>query len=427
MWRRRRASTLRRNFLKAASTRRSTDGSSEGVPNKTLVLPEPEARKKALQRGQIEEEGCVDHEFSIASSGSMFFGFMSPTAQLKFQQHSRFGVPFIKIFLEQIIYGVGAKDHKLDMLPWVLISILRNGLRISGCSRTDTGVHARGQFKRSPSSLTRQAPTIDFGEETSSSLGVLPQCTSIFLQSGSYLTAAAAADIGYFIVSYISIALRQSVAKLYKYYINEGLRSSPFSTRYVYTMGKHKNRLNLDKMRKAASYLEGIHNFSRFGVLENEIEKRSPIKHLYSLRVDRERAPPSSLSGPWDPLDAKTANSEAPQIVVSCICDAFLWKMMRRIVGTMLQVGLGRLKPNATLEILEEESRCPKGSLWDHPLVFTAPPQGLFLDTIFYSEKELKSAMRRRRDKSATALMKQFLGWASRLLPTACWRQEHIR
>mmetsp|Transcript_10474 Transcript_10474/g.16801 ORF Transcript_10474/g.16801 Transcript_10474/m.16801 type:complete len:102 (+) Transcript_10474:675-980(+) len=101
--------------------------------------------------------------------------------------------------------------------------------------------------------------------------------------------------------------------------------------------------------------------------------------------------------------------------------------MMRRIVGTMLQVGLGRLKPNATLEILEEESRCPKGSLWDHPLVFTAPPQGLFLDTIFYSEKELKSAMRRRRDKSATALMKQFLGWASRLLPTACWRQEHIR
>ena len=56
--------------------------------------------------------------------------------------------------------------------------------------------------------------------------------------------------------------------------------------------------------------------------------------------------------------------------------DGFLYKMARSLVGTLVNVGLGRLAPEAVTRLLETRTRIPE--------VKTAPAQGLFLERVFY-------------------------------------------
>ena len=54
----------------------------------------------------------------------------------------------------------------------------------------------------------------------------------------------------------------------------------------------------------------------------------------------------------------------------------FLWKMVRRMVGVLVEIGRGGLKPDAAARFLTEGS--------DAPARLTAPPSGLFLDRVYY-------------------------------------------
>eukprot|EP00466_Bigelowiella_natans_P002007 jgi/Bigna1/64157/fgenesh1_kg.68_\ len=65
MWRRRKVSTLIRNFLNATSTRRSTLGSSEGAPSKTLILTESGASKNEEQAGESGPRATLMLEKSV--------------------------------------------------------------------------------------------------------------------------------------------------------------------------------------------------------------------------------------------------------------------------------------------------------------------------------------------------------------------------
>ena len=55
----------------------------------------------------------------------------------------------------------------------------------------------------------------------------------------------------------------------------------------------------------------------------------------------------------------------------------FLWKMVRRIVGVLVEVGRGAMAPEAVARFLTEES--------DAPAKLTAPPSGLFLERVYYA------------------------------------------
>ena len=55
----------------------------------------------------------------------------------------------------------------------------------------------------------------------------------------------------------------------------------------------------------------------------------------------------------------------------------FLWKMVRRIVGVLVETGRGALEPAAAAAFLRESS--------DAPAKLTAPPSGLFLDRVYYA------------------------------------------
>jgi len=64
----------------------------------------------------------------------------------------------------------------------------------------------------------------------------------------------------------------------------------------------------------------------------------------------------------------------------------FLWKMVRRIVGTLVEVGRGSLPPSQMKEFLEGPS--------DAPARWTAPPSGLFLEQVLYPGDKWRKELR---------------------------------
>lgn len=110
--------------------------------------------------------------------------------------------------------------------------------------------------------------------------------------------------------------------------------------------------LNIEDMRKAASYLVGEHDFVSFCNVRTDVEN--------TVRTITE-------------LDILTDGEE---ITIRITGDGFLYNMVRIIVGTLIRVGRGFYEPEKVKEILEARDRKAAG--------VTAPPQGLMLMKIEY-------------------------------------------
>ncbi len=113
-----------------------------------------------------------------------------------------------------------------------------------------------------------------------------------------------------------------------------------------------KALLDLEAMQAGAAHLTGRHDFSAFRGAG--CTAKTPVRTLQRLDLTR----------------------EGDLIFVKLEADAFLQYMVRNIVGTLVEVGLGRFSPQDVLAILESCDRTRAGR--------TAPPQGLYLETVFY-------------------------------------------
>ncbi|HEV7516783.1 MAG TPA: hypothetical protein VGR07_10820, partial [Thermoanaerobaculia bacterium] len=69
-------------------------------------------------------------------------------------------------------------------------------------------------------------------------------------------------------------------------------------------------------------------------------------------------------------------------VLVRLAASHFLWKMVRRVVGTLVEVGSGRLTPDAFAALLAGQN--PRGGAGGLPAEWTAPPSGLFLERVLY-------------------------------------------
>ncbi len=114
-------------------------------------------------------------------------------------------------------------------------------------------------------------------------------------------------------------------------------------------------RLNLTAMRKAAAFLIGRHDFSAFR--SSDCGAKTPVRRLRALTIRKK-----------DDLVEFTLEA-----------DAFLMHMARNIVGTLVEVGLGRFVPGEVKEMLRSRDRKRAGR--------TAPAQGLHLVQVFYGRK----------------------------------------
>ena len=114
-----------------------------------------------------------------------------------------------------------------------------------------------------------------------------------------------------------------------------------------------KDRLNLADMRAAAKALEGDHDFATFADKDPEKPKSTRLK-----------------LGPIEMVE------DGPILLLRFRSQHFLWKMVRRLTGYMVECGRGRYKPAQTAALFGQPSSLLAP--------YTAPPEGLYLERVVY-------------------------------------------
>jgi tRNA pseudouridine38-40 synthase len=247
-------------------------------------------------------------------------------------------------------------------LNGILSQITQEQIHLSGAGRTDAGVHAWGQVANfhTASTLTPQ--------ELKHALNALLPAT-IRVRAAEQV----APDFH---------ARWSAEAKTYRYSIDRGPTISPFRFRYAL---HHPYPLDIDAMSAAAKCFEGQHDFTTFAAssgCEEDDRDRGVIRtidrsELIAAPTEHDAREPL----PFDP-QAPSGSSEWVYVVRG---RSFLRHMVRRIVGTLLEVGRGRLRPADVARLLELRDRSRSGP--------TAPPHGLCLVSVeFPNSREAPAA-----------------------------------
>lgn len=242
----------------------------------------------------------------------------------------------------------GAKFHGWQTQPGVATiqgtltdvvrKITQEPVSIHGASRTDAGVHALGQVA---SFKTRSGLT---AEELRRALNALLPAA---------IRVVEAEEMGQDFH-----ARWQAIEKTYQYRIFRGAVVSPFEYQRVL---HYPFPLDEEAMMAAAKCFEGEHDFSSFAATSGSEEAdkdKSPVRVICQSEVER--------------------HAEQEEIVYVVTGKSFLRYMVRKIVGTLLDVGRGKLRPEDIAGVFEARDRSCSGP--------TAPPEGLYLVKLKYPE-----------------------------------------
>jgi len=215
-----------------------------------------------------------------------------------------------------------------------LQTLLKKPTPIVGSGRTDAGVHALGQVAHFTTSQNLEVKKILFSLNS-----LLPHDIRI--------KELISAPPGFH-------ARYSAIKKIYHYRMHLHSHQDPFNRLYS-THIRHPIDTHL--LQKAIPFFIGTHDFTSFS---NEPNRGSalhkPIKTLYSLKCIQ----------------------EGDQIILIFEGDGFLYKMVRNIVGTLLMVASNKFLSEEIPGIFEAKDRRKAGP--------AAPPQGLFLHSVYYRE-----------------------------------------
>ncbi|MDR2863438.1 MAG: tRNA pseudouridine(38-40) synthase TruA [Puniceicoccales bacterium] len=219
-----------------------------------------------------------------------------------------------------------------DILERRLTAIFRIPIRVHGSGRTDSGVHARGQV-------------FHFDARWPHSIEVLQTALRTGLPAGIRVTSMKTGKANFH-------ARYSAYGKRYRYYIYEGF-APPMEVRYCFSTGERK--LDTKRMVEAAVLLTGVHDFSAFGGRNRDSsESDNPIKDLRRLDVARRGA----------------------RVTVTTEASGYLYKMVRRLAGGLIEVGTGKLTPQELLAYRDAQV--------SSSIVPAAPAAGLVMEKVFY-------------------------------------------
>lgn len=228
-----------------------------------------------------------------------------------------------------------------SVLEEALSKILGKETPIVGAGRTDTGVHARQMFAH----FDVENEIID---------------TSRFLVSLNSLVGRNIAVSNLYQVDKDAHARFDATERTYKYFVTH--RKSPFFKDYSLFSSAF---LDLDKMNKASEILLDTKDFTSFAKLHSDAKTNI---------CDVRKASWKKLE---DDHEGKTFLGQLDNgIVFTITADRFLRNMVRAIVGTLVDVGRGKLSISQFMEIIQKKNRCSAGT--------SMPPQALFLWEIKY-------------------------------------------
>lgn len=146
---------------------------------------------------------------------------------------------------------------------------------------------------------------------------------------------------------------QQKVTKTYEYHIFNAKVPNPLKRRYSTFVSFP---LDVEKMRKGASWLVGEHDFVSFCNVRTNVE--DTVRRIDEIQI----------------------RETGPDITIQVTGNGFLYNMVRIIAGTLIRVGRGFYTPEKVKEILEAKERTQAG--------VTAPPEGLVLVGIEYGERQ---------------------------------------
>lgn len=143
-------------------------------------------------------------------------------------------------------------------------------------------------------------------------------------------------------------------AKSRSYIYQISRRRTAFGKNFVWWV---KDGLDFDKMQKASKHFIGMKNFASFSD-DNPDEKSTKVL-----------------------IDDIQLKEDGDLILIRIVGSHFIWKMVRRIVGILVEVGRGRKSEGDIVYYLNNKS--------NEPAKFTAPPSGLFLERVTYGEETI--------------------------------------
>ena len=216
-----------------------------------------------------------------------------------------------------------------EALQDAIEKLFNERLDVKGCSRTDTGVHAR-EF-----CVSFKAPFYPGEYHLISALNnSLPEDIKAFSSQ---------------VVDDDFHARYSSRGKEYIYYIYNGKYPDPFKNKYSL---HYKHHLDEKLMNEAAAGIIGTHDFKAFCSIKTDVE--DTVRTIYECSVSR----------------------ECDMIIIKISGDGFLYNMVRIIAGTLLNAGIGKIKPDDIPLIIESKDRTKAGK--------TLSAKGLFLNKVFY-------------------------------------------
>ena len=208
---------------------------------------------------------------------------------------------------------------------------------VTGCSRTDSGVHALGFC------LTVEPKNEE--DEITVPIDKIPIAMNIKLPP----------DIAVLSAKEVSSEFHPRydvIKKEYVYKIHASRIKNPFYENLALEYGREISDESIEKMTQGAKFFIGTHNFDAFMSVGSKIENTE--RTVFDAKVER--------------------NGDLVEFTV--VADGFLYNMVRIMVGTLLWIDSGKLKPQDIPSIIESQKRENAG--------FTAPSEGLYLKKIYY-------------------------------------------
>jgi len=209
----------------------------------------------------------------------------------------------------------------------VISEMLGRQVEIIGCSRTDAGVHAFAQIAN-----FKIKENIPENEIKNYLNRYLPQDISVkevTIESDRFH------------------ARYNSKAKTYLYKIWNEEYTNPFMRKYSMHV---EEKLNINKMKEAAKYFLGEHDFTAFSNAKSK--KKTMVREIYSIEFEKKDG----------------------FIQIRISGNGFLYNMVRKIVGALIEVGAGRLSVENIQTMIELKDRSQVSTLAD--------PNGLYLEKV---------------------------------------------
>ncbi len=215
--------------------------------------------------------------------------------------------------------------------------ILKENISLICSGRTDAGVHAKEQIAH-------------FSTDTKFSINSLIFSLNGILANDIRINSIEKVDDSFH-------ARYSAIGKTYRYYFSFGTTHSPFNK--LYSCHVKESTIDLDLIKKASLYFIGEHDFKSFA---NESDnKKNTIRTIFKIVVEKDE------NG----------------FYIEFTGNGFLYKMIRNIVGTLLEIGNKKISLDQIEKILLAKDRKKAKK--------AAPAKGLFLIKVHYNNDSLKT------------------------------------